>query len=164
MRQKAYSLRVDILNTVYRARAGHIGGDFSVIDILCVLYERHLNVSPQNFSAPGHDRLILSKGHSVEALYAVLVSRGFFPKGDLDTVSAFGSDYIGHPSNKVPGIEMCTGSLGHGLSLGCGMALAARMDGAGFRTFVVMGDGELVVIYLLPSFMILYHQPSIKKL
>lgn len=140
---RVFAFRRDILDTVYGARAGHIGGDFSVTDILATLYFRQMRVDPQNPDDPARDRLILSKGHSVEALYSVLANRGFFPREDLKTVSAFGSKYIGHPTNKVAGIEMNSGSLGHGLSVGVGMALAGRMDGLAYRVYIVIGDGEL---------------------
>ena len=140
---KAFALRRDVLDMIYRSKGGHFGGDFSVIDILVTLYYLHMNISSESMSAPNRDRFILSKGHTVAALYAVLSDRGFFPKADLETFSQFGSKYIGHPNNKVNGIEMCTGSLGHGLSVGVGMALAAKMDKADYRVYVVMGDGEL---------------------
>lgn len=143
LQAKAFSIRKDILDMIYRAKTGHIGGDFSVCDILTVLYWRHMNVSPETMDDPDRDRFIMSKGHSVEALYGVLASRGFFPKEDLLTFSQFKSKYIGHPNNKVDGIEMNSGSLGHGLPVAVGMALAARMDGRSYRTYVVMGDGEL---------------------
>lgn len=143
LQAKAYSIRKDILNMIYRAKTGHIGGDFSVCDILTVLYWRQMNVSPQMMDNPDRDRFVMSKGHSVEALYSVLASRGFFPKEDLLTFSQFNSKYIGHPNNKVNGIEMNSGSLGHGLPVAVGMALAARMDHRSYRTYVVMGDGEL---------------------
>lgn len=139
----AFALRQDILNIIYDAKAGHIGGDLSVLNILVALYYKYLRVSPETAKSPDRDRFILSKGHSVEALYAVLASRSFFPKGDLKTISQYGSKYIGHPNNKVPGIEMNSGSLGHGLSVSVGMALAGKMDKADYRAYVVMGDGEL---------------------
>lgn len=139
----SFALRKDVLDIVYRAKAGHIGGDMSVLNILVALYYKQLRVSPETAVDPGRDRFILSKGHSVEALYAVLADRGFFPKEDLKTVSQYGSRYIGHPNNKIPGIEMNSGSLGHGLSVSVGMALAGRMNGAGYRVYTVMGDGEL---------------------
>jgi len=139
---KSYELRQGILDLVYKAKTGHIGGDFSVCDILNVLYNRHMNVTPENIGGV-HDRFILSKGHAVEALYTVLADRGFFPKSDLETFSQFGSKYIGHPNNKISGIEMNSGSLGHGLSVAVGMALAGKMDQAPYRVYVVMGDGEL---------------------
>ena len=139
----SFTLRMDILDTVYRAKAGHIGGDLSVIDILTALYYKHLNISPQTIRDPNRDRFVLSKGHCAEALYAALAGRGFFPKEDLGKVSQFGSPYIGHPNNKIPGIEMNSGSLGHGLSVCVGMALAGKMDNADYRVYTVMGDGEL---------------------
>lgn len=143
LQAKAFALRKVALNMVYTAKCGHIGGDLSVMDILLVLYHRHLNISPQSAHDPDRDRFILSKGHSVEALYAVLCDRGFFPPEDLTTFSRFGSNYIGHPTNKVKGIEMNSGSLGHGLPVAAGMALAAKLDGRPYRVYTVMGDGEL---------------------
>lgn len=143
LQAKSYALRLRVLDMVYRAKTGHIGGDFSVCDILNVLYNRVMDVTPENFSTVDHDHFILSKGHSVEALYSVLCDRGFFPEKDLETFSQFGSKYIGHPNNKVPGIEMNSGSLGHGLSVGVGMALAGKRQGKAYRVYVVMGDGEL---------------------
>ncbi len=140
---KSFELRRVVLDMIYRTKTGHIGGDFSVMDILVTLYYRQMHVGPELVSDPNRDRFILSKGHSVEALYAVLSDRGFFPETDLLTYSQFGSKYIGHPNNKVSGIEMNSGSLGHGLSLSVGMALAAKMDGAPYRVYTVMGDGEL---------------------
>jgi len=143
LKAKTYEIRQDILDTIVNCKAGHIGGDFSVADILTTLYFKQMHIDPENPKMPDRDRLILSKGHSVEALYAVLANRGFFPKEDLKTVSMYGSKYIGHPTNKVNGIEMNSGSLGHGLSVGVGMALAGKMDDAPYRVYVVMGDGEL---------------------
>jgi transketolase len=139
----SFELRKDVLDMIYKAKTGHIGGDFSVMDILVTLYFKHMNVSPEMADDPGRDRFILSKGHSVEALYSVLAKKGFFPKSDLETYSQFNSKYIGHPTNKVKGIEMNSGSLGHGLSVSVGMALAGKMDKAGYRVYTVMGDGEL---------------------
>lgn len=138
-----FELRQDVLDMIYRAKTGHIGGDFSVMDILVTLYYRQLNVAPDRTQDPDRDRFVLSKGHSVEALYAVLCSKGFFPKSDLLTYSQYMSKYIGHPNNKISGIEMNSGSLGHGLSVSVGMALAGRMDQRSYRVYVVMGDGEL---------------------
>jgi transketolase len=141
--KKSYSLRRDIADMVYRSKGGHLGGDFSVTDILVTLYYLHMDVSAADFGSAVRDRLILSKGHCVAALYAVLCDRGFFPKSDLETFCKFGSKYIGHPTNKVNGIEMNSGSLGHGLSVGVGMALAGKMGREAYRVYVVMGDGEL---------------------
>jgi len=140
---KAYQLRRDILEMIYRGKAGHFGGSFSVIDILTALYFKHMNVSPENINSPDRDRFILSKGHCAEALYAVLADRGFFPKSDLETFSQFGSQLTGHPNNIVNGVEMNSGSLGHGLSVSVGMALASKMDAVPYHVYVVMGDGEL---------------------
>jgi len=143
LKARTFEIRQDILDTIVNCKAGHIGGDFSVTDILATLYFKQMNIDPQNPRDPNRDRMILSKGHSVEALYSVLANRGFFPRADLKTVSAYCSKYIGHPTNKVAGIEMNSGSLGHGLSVSVGMALAAKMDKASYRVYVVIGDGEL---------------------
>lgn len=143
LKAKSVELRRSILDIIYHAKAGHIGGDMSVVDILNVLYNGVMDISPENFESNDRDHFVLSKGHCVEALYAVLADRGFFPKEDLKTVSACGSKYIGHPTNKVNGIEMNSGSLGHGLSVAVGMAKALKMDQKTHRVYVVMGDGEL---------------------
>lgn len=113
------------------------------MDILNVLYNRVLRVSPETFSEPGRDRYIQSKGHSVEALYVVLADRGFFPRSELETLCRYQSPFVGHPTRKVPGIEMNTGALGHGLSISVGLALAAKLDSADYRVFTLLGDGEL---------------------
>ena len=142
--RKAYELRRDIIKEVYQSKAGHIGGDLSVIDILTVLYFEVMNVNPESWESADRDRFLLSKGHCTDALYITLGEKGFFDKQKaIDTFSSFGSVFIGHPNTDVPGIEMNSGSLGHGLSLGVGMALAARMDGRSYRTYVVLGDGEM---------------------
>lgn len=144
LEQKACDIRRDILTLVHRAGCGHIGGDLSVTDVLVALYYKHMNLSPKNYTNPGRDRFILSKGHSVEALYCVLADLGFFYKQELfDTYSRYQSRFIGHPNNKVPGVEMNSGSLGHGLSIAVGMALAGKRLNGGYRVYTVMGDGEL---------------------
>ena len=143
LKKKSYEIRKDIVSLVHHAGTGHIGGDLSVTDILVALYYKHMNIDPHNAEDPARDRFVLSKGHSVEALYCVLADRGFFPREELQTYSTYGSKYIGHPNNKINGIEMNTGSLGHGLSIGVGMALAARMDQKPYRVYVVLGDGEM---------------------
>jgi transketolase len=143
LRLKAVALRRAMLRLIVNAGAGHTGGGLSCMDILNVLYNRVLNVSPQTFTSPTRDRYVQSKGHCVEALYAVLADRGFFPASDLDTVCHYQSHYVGHPTRHIPGIEMNTGALGHGLPICIGMALAAKMDGAKFRVFTLLGDGEL---------------------
>lgn len=139
-----WDLRQDCVDIIMAGGGGHIGGDMSVIDALMVLYENHLRITPETVDDPDRDRFVLSKGHAMEAYYAVLCHKGFL---DLDDVKArfskFKSPYIGHPNNKLPGIEMNSGSLGHGLPVAVGMALAAKMDGRNYRTYVFMGDGEL---------------------
>ncbi len=139
-----WRLRRDCVDIIMAGGGGHIGGDMSVIDALMVLYKNHLNISPSRVDDPNRDRFVLSKGHAMEAYYAVLCEEGYL---DLDDVKArfskFGSPYIGHPNNKLPGIEMNSGSLGHGLPVAVGMALAAKMDGRDYRSYVFMGDGEL---------------------
>ena len=140
---KSVRLRKRLLEIIVSAGAGHTGGGLSCIDILNVLYNRVLRVSPEAFSDPHRDRYVQSKGHCVEALYAVLCDRGFFPEKDLETVCHYQSHYVGHPTRHIPGIEMNTGALGHGLSISIGMGLAAKMDGAPYRVFTLLGDGEL---------------------
>jgi transketolase len=129
---------------VHAARMGHPGGDLSAADILAVLYFRILRVNPANPADPARDRFVLSKGHASAALYATLAERGFFPSEWLDTYMQPLSALNGHPDrNKVPGVEANTGPLGHGLPIAVGAALAGKMSGAAFRTFVLTGDGEL---------------------
>lgn len=140
----SYALRRDALEMVYRAKTGHIGGDFSVMEILVALYMKEMNISPANRKNPDRDYFVLSKGHSVEAYYAVLAAKGFLDIREVkEKFSAFGSSYIGHPNNKLPGIEMNSGSLGHGLPVCVGIARGCKMDGRPSRVYVVMGDGEL---------------------
>ncbi len=143
MAAKAYDLRRDALDVIMAGGGGHIGGDMSCMEIVMTLYAR-MRVSPERADDPERDRFVLSKGHCVETLYAVLADKGFL---DLSDVKARylkpGSPYIGHPHNKLPGIEMNSGSLGHGLLVCVGMALAGRMDGRKYRVYTVMGDGEL---------------------
>lgn len=116
----------------------------SVMEILVELYMKQMNISPENQDHDTRDRFVLSKGHSVESYYAVLAEKGFFPIEEvIATFSRFGSEFIGHPNNKLPGIEMNSGSLGHGLPVCVGMAMAGKMDRKDYRVYVVMGDGEL---------------------
>ncbi len=143
LKLKSIDYRETILRIIAQAGAGHTGGDLSAIDILNVLYNRVLNVSPETFSDPDRDRYVQSKGHCVEALYTVLAERGFFPSEELDTLCRYGSHLIGHPTRAVPGIEHNTGALGHGLAVAVGMALAAKLDGRGYRVYTLLGDGEL---------------------
>ena len=140
----SYALREKTVDVIVGAKAGHIGGDMSVMDILVMLYFRHMNISPAIQNDPNRDRFVLSKGHSVESYYTVLAEKGFFEYETYrDSFSRYGSEFIGHPHNTVPGVEMNTGSLGHGLPVCVGMALAGKMDQADYRVYTVMGDGEL---------------------
>lgn len=142
--KKAYQLRRDVVEAVYRSSAGHIGGDLSVMDILTTLYFKVMNVGPENFSDPDRDRFLLSKGHCADALFMVLGEKGFFNKQEaIENFSAYDSRFIGHPNTEVLGVEINSGSLGHGLALGVGMALAGKMDKRGYRVYVVLGDGEM---------------------
>ncbi|ASB91345.1 transketolase [Bacillus sonorensis] len=143
LKRKAAEIRKLLLETIYEAGTGHTGSSLSNTDILTVLYYNVMNVDPQNPTWEDRDRYIQSKGHAVESYWAVLADRGFFPKEELKTFSKFNSRLIGHPNNKVPGVEMNTGSLGHGLSVSVGMALAAKKDHKSYRVFTLMGDGEL---------------------
>lgn len=144
LKAKSFELRQVVLDMIKKSGGGHIGGDFSVMDILVTLYFKHMNISPENMEDPNRDLFVMSKGHSVESYYAVLAAKGFFPTEEVvEQFSAFGSPYIGHPNNKLPGIEMNSGSLGHGLPVCVGMALASKMDGRTNRVYTVMGDGEL---------------------
>ncbi len=134
--------RLKLLEMIYRAGGGHTGGSLSSVDILVALYFHTLRYDPKDPDWPGRDRFILSKGHSVEGFYCVLAEAGYFPKEELSTYGAFNSRLYGHPTRKVPGVEVPTGALGHGLSVGVGMAIAGKRDHAAYRVFVLMGDGE----------------------
>ena len=139
----AWLIRRNGLEMTHLSRGSHIGSVLSVAEIIAVLYARVLNVDPKEPKKPDRDRLILSKGHAGSAVYAALAETGFFPVEQLKTHYANGSILSGHVSHKgVPGVEVSTGSLGHGLGVGTGMALGAKMDGAQWRTYVVLGDGE----------------------
>ncbi len=141
--RKSIQYRKTILSIIKNANSGHTGGDLSCVDILNVLYNYTLNVSPANFTDPNRDRYIQSKGHSVEALYTVLADKGFYPRKELDTLNQFQSHFIGHPTRKVNGIEHNTGALGHGLSVSVGIAIAGKKDGLSYRVYTLLGDGEL---------------------
>lgn len=140
---KSIEYRKKILKYILGAKAGHTGGSLSATDILNVLYNEVLNVSPENFKSPDRDRYVQSKGHCVEALYVVLADKGFFPETDLETLCKYQSHYIGHPTRKINGVEQNTGALGHGLPICVGMAVAGKKDKKDYRVFTLMGDGEL---------------------
>lgn len=148
MKTFANALRCDILKMIHNAKSGHPGGALSCIDILAVLYKKVLNVPVEWDKAIDfnkRDRFILSKGHASTALYSVLANMGFFPKNMLMSFRMLGSKLQGHPSSRaqLPGIEVSTGSLGQGLSIGVGMALALRLDNNDAKVFVLLGDGEM---------------------
>ena len=135
--------RKRLVEVVYRAKAGHIGGDLSCLNVMTALYfDIMKNLNPQEPKAKDRDRFVLSKGHCVEALYVTLEAKGFLKPEVLDTLGQFGSILSGHPTIEVPGIEVNSGALGHGLSIGTGMAIAAKMDKKIWKTYVLMGDGE----------------------
>ncbi|MCR5107791.1 MAG: transketolase [Lachnospiraceae bacterium] len=155
---KAMDLRRVVLEMIMKSGGGHIGGDFSVMETLVTLYFEIMNISPENKDDPDRDYFIMSKGHSVESYYAVLADKGFFDTKELiDTFSQFGSKFIGHPNNEIDGIEMNSGSLGHGLPVSVGMALACRMDKRPGRVYTVMGDGELAEGSVWEGFMAAGH-------
>ncbi len=143
LKKKSIEYRKKILKYIVKANAGHTGGSLSCIDILNVLYNEILNVSPQTFSSPNRDRYIQSKGHTVEALFVVLADKGFFPEEDLNTLCQYQSHYIGHPTKKINGIEQNTGALGHGLPIAVGTAIAGKMDDKTYKVYTLMGDGEM---------------------
>lgn len=135
--------RKRLVEVVYAAKAGHIGGDLSCLNVMTALYfEVMKNIDPAQPKNPERDRFVLSKGHCVEALYVTLEAKGFLQPEVLDTLGKFGSILSGHPTIEVPGIEVNSGALGHGLGIGVGMAIAAKMDQKPYRTYVMMGDGE----------------------
>jgi len=143
LKKIAADVRLDILEEVHSASSGHPGGSLSIADIITYLYFEEMNVDPKNPKDPNRDRLVLSKGHTAPALYAILAEKGFFPKEDLKTFRHVDSYLQGHPDMKgTPGVDMTSGSLGLGISAACGMALAAKIDGKDYRTYAILGDGE----------------------
>lgn len=140
---QATKIRMRTWEMIYKAGTGHTGGDFSITDILTVLYFNILNVNPKDPKNPERDIYIQSKGHAAEVLWTTLALRGFFEEGILDTYYQLESPLIGHPTNKMPGVEMNTGSLGHGLSIATGAALASKLDNKQNSIYTVLGDGEL---------------------
>jgi transketolase len=143
LQRKAIAYRRTLLRAIAAAGAGHTGGSLSCLDILNVLYNHVMDITPANFATPARDHYIQSKGHSVEALYTVLADQGFFPQDHLATLAQAGSHFIGHPTRKVCGIEHNTGALGHGLAVAVGLALAIKLDERPHRVYTLLGDGEL---------------------
>ena len=144
LKKQAVKIRRGIIEEVYNAQSGHPGGSLSVADILTVLYFNEMNIDPKNPNWENRDRLVLSKGHCSPALYSCLANRGYFKIEDLKTFRKIDSYLQGHPDkNKVPGVDMTTGSLGQGLSASVGMAIAGKMDKKEYRVYCILGDGEL---------------------
>jgi len=142
LKKKAIEIRKDILKMLTEARSGHTGGSLSLVEILLALYYYKLKHDPKRPDWKERDRMLLSKGHGVPALYAVLADRGYFPKDKLRTLRKLGSLLQGHPQMGLPGIDISSGSLGQGLSIANGIALASRLDELNFKIYCIMGDGE----------------------
>ena len=141
--EKSKEIRRDAFLMCHRAKSGHLGSAFSIVDILVTLYFSYLRIDPKKPTGPERDRFILSKGHGCSTLYTTLAHAGFFPKEWLETFIKDDSRFPGHPSsNLLPGIEASTGALGHGLNIGVGMAVAAKRSKSSFRTVVIISDGE----------------------
>ncbi len=143
LKLKSVQYRKALLRLIKNCGAGHTGGGLSCLDILNVLYNRILRVTPATFQSPDRDYYIQSKGHCAEALFVVLAERGFFPEEELETLNQYGSHYLGHPTREVNGVEQNTGALGHGLAVAVGIALAGKLNRKDYRVFTVLGDGEL---------------------
>lgn len=142
--EKADSLRRDIIEMLYRCQSGHPGGSLSCVEILMALYYKTARVDPNNLSWANRDRIVLSKGHGCPALYAILADKGFFPREDLWHLRQIDSHLQGHPDmKKTPGVDVSTGSLGQGVSVAAGLAMAAKYRKASYRVFAILGDGEL---------------------
>ena len=140
----ACKVRMGVIEGTHCAKSGHPGGSLSAADIMTYLYFSQMNVDPQNPNKPDRDRFVLSKGHVAPALYATLAHRGFFPVEELKTLRKIGSRLQGHPDmKKIPGVDMSSGSLGQGISAACGMAKAAKLTGADYRVYAMLGDGEI---------------------
>lgn len=144
LKKAAAAIRIDIIKAIYAAGSGHPGGSLSAADILAALYFHQLNIDPKNPRKPGRDRFVLSKGHAAPVLYGALAERGFFDREKVKELRKLGSMMQGHPDmQKIPGVEMSTGSLGQGFSVSVGMALANKLDRSPAGVYVVLGDGEL---------------------
>ena len=143
LKKRANDVRKGIVTAVHSAKAGHPGGSLSAADMYTFLYFEEMNINPKNPNMEERDRFVLSKGHTAPGLYSTLANRGFFPVEDLTTLRKLGSYLQGHPCIHIPGVDMSSGSLGQGISAAVGMALGAKMDGRDFRTYTLLGDGEI---------------------
>jgi len=144
LKKAANAIRKGIVTAVHSAKAGHPGGSLSAADIYTYLYFEEMNIDPAEPKKADRDRFVLSKGHTAPGLYSAMAVRGFFPVEELKTLRKLGSKLQGHPSMQyIPGVDMSSGSLGQGVSVACGMALAGQMDGASYRVYTLVGDGEI---------------------
>lgn len=144
LQKTANEIRKGIITAVYSAKAGHPGGSLSAAELFTYLYFEEMNIDPENPKKEDRDRFVLSKGHTAPGLYSTLAHRGYFPVEDLKTLRHLGSYLQGHPDMKhIPGIDMSSGSLGQGISAAVGMALGAKLDGASYRVYTLLGDGEI---------------------
>ena len=143
LQKTAVNIRMGVLTGTFHAKSGHPGGSLSIADLVTYLYFVKMHVDPKNPDMPDRDRLVLSKGHTAPALYAVLAERGFFDKKELESLRHIGAMLQGHPSITTPGIDMSSGSLGQGISAACGMALAGKIDSASYHVYTILGDGEI---------------------
>ena len=139
----ACKVRMGVIEGTYNAKSGHPGGSLSISDTLTYLYYDKMNVDPKNPENPDRDRFVLSKGHTAPALYSVLALKGFFPEAEIKSLRHIGALLQGHPCITIPGVDMSSGSLGQGISVACGMALAGKLDGKFYKVYTVLGDGEI---------------------
>ncbi|WP_443217518.1 transketolase [Sporolactobacillus sp. CQH2019] len=144
LQHTANRLRIDVLNAVYHVKSGHIGGSFSSAEIVSYLYFKEMNIKADDPEWEDRDRFVLSKGHAAPVLYSALAEKGFFPRGELETLRKFGSKLQGHPDmKKAPGVDMSTGSLGQGFAAAAGMAMAGKLNHKDYYVYVLAGDGEM---------------------
>ena len=139
----AAKVRMGIIEGTFKAKSGHPGGSLSIADLLTYLYTVKMNVNPADPDMKERDRLVLSKGHTAPALYSVLAEKGFFPKEELKSLRHIGALLQGHPCIHIPGVDMSSGSLGQGISVACGIALAGKIDNADYKVYTILGDGEI---------------------
>ena len=139
----ACKVRMGVIEGTYCAKSGHPGGSLSISDLLTYLYFAKMHIDPKQPEMADRDRLVLSKGHCAPALYATLAQRGFFPQEELQSLRHIGAMLQGHPCIHTPGIDMSSGSLGQGISVACGMALAGKLDNAAYKVYTILGDGEI---------------------
>ena len=139
----AAKVRMGIIEGTFNAKSGHPGGSLSIADLLTYLYTVKMNVNPADPDMKDRDRLVLSKGHTAPALYSVLAEKGFFPKEELKLLRHIGALLQGHPCIHIPGVDMSSGSLGQGISVACGIALAGKIDNADYKVYTILGDGEI---------------------